>query len=102
VWFCLVLADRPPFISSFQRLATCVEIKVQRGLTRPVLESRLDVKEVEGILFKVSTRIEAYLVRSLTSAERDTSAHARTLVVREHRFYLNRYGERSCSEPNSL
>jgi len=48
--------------SSFARLTTCIEEKVERGTVRRVLESEADIAEIKDTLTKISARIEAFLV----------------------------------------
>jgi len=48
--------------SSLERLAACVEAKLERGTTKRVLESNGDVVEVKDLLVKISALIEAFLV----------------------------------------
>lgn len=73
------------------RLADYVEARLQRGLPRRVLESRVDVEEVQAALFKISVRIEAFLVSFLVSCDLIIGL---TKIVRNRRLDLNRHGRR--------
>jgi len=66
----LMRTDLTHLHSSFGQLAECVNTKLERGLTRRVLESKGDVDEVQDLMVKISMRIESFLVSTDSSSYR--------------------------------
>ena len=62
--FCRFSGDRCNFLrfSSFERLAVCIEAKLERGTAKRVFQSNEDIAEIKDLLGKISARIEAFLV----------------------------------------
>ena len=66
-----MLAVTKACLSSFTRLTACIEAKQERGIVRRVLESKSDIDEVKGLLIKITARIEAFLVSSVSLSGTD-------------------------------